>query len=215
MRPQGWRLRYDQAMYIPSHFAEDSPEVLRALIEAYPLGALVMHTDDGLEANHIPFEFVPPTPAAPFGILRAHVARANALWRKDGAPVLVLFQGPEGYVSPALYAEKPVSGKVVPTWNYAVVHAQGVLRSVDDAEWLLPLLTRLTNQHEASREHPWAVADAPPEYIATLRKAIVGIEIVLTRLEGKFKLSQNRPQADQFAVAGAVPALAPWMGQAG
>jgi len=198
-------------MYTPSHFAEQSPAVLRALIEAHPLGALVTQSAAGIDADHIPFEFVPASEAAPFGILRAHVARANPLWRKDGAQVLVLFQGPEGYVSPALYADKPVSGKVVPTWNYAVVHAHGVLRAVDDPDWLLPLLERLTNQHEAGRSHPWSVADAPPDYIDTLRRAIVGIEIVLTALEGKFKLCQNRPAGDQRAVAEDVPVLGPWM----
>ena len=123
----------------------------------------------------------------------------------------MVFQGPHAYISPSLYEEKPVSGKVVPTWNYAVVHAHGVLRAVDDPAWLLALLERLTARHEGERERPWAVADAPAGYIETLRKAIVGIEIVLTRLDGKWKLSQNRPVADQRAVAAEVPALAPWM----
>jgi transcriptional regulator len=198
-------------MYIPNHFNEARPDMLQALIAAYPLGTVVMHGEAGLTADHIPFEYSPPAEGAPFGVLRAHVARANPLWRRDGEPTLVVFQGPEGYISPSLYEEKPKSGKVVPTWNYAVAHAHGVLRAIDDPLWLQALLERLTAHHEAGRPRPWAVADAPADFIATMRRAIVGIEIVLTRLEGKFKLSQNRPAADQRAVAGELPALAPWM----
>ncbi len=198
-------------MYTPTHFAETDPERLRALIEAYPLGAVVTSVDGVLDADHIPFEFAAPTQEAPFGVLRAHVARANPLWKKAEAQVMVLFQGPQAYISPALYGEKAATGKVVPTWNYAMVHAHGVLHAIDDPAWLLPLLERLTAQHEAARAQPWAVADAPADYIATMQRAIVGIEIVLTKIEGKFKLSQNRPAGDQVAVAGDVPPLAPWM----
>lgn len=198
-------------MYTPSHFAESRPATLQALIEAHPLGAVITYTELGLNADHIPFEYTAPAEGAPFGTLRAHVARANPLWKLDGVETLVVFQGPHAYISPSLYEEKPVSGKVVPTWNYAVVHAHGVLRAVDDPAWLLALLERLTARHEGERERPWAVADAPANYIETLRKAIVGIEIVLTRLDGKWKLSQNRPVADQRAVAAEMPALAPWM----
>jgi transcriptional regulator len=198
-------------MYIPNHFKESRADVLQALIAAHPLGTVVMHGTAGLTADHIPFEYSPPAEGAPFGILRAHVARANPLWKCDGEPTLVVFQGPEGYISPSLYEEKPKSGKVVPTWNYAVVHAHGVLRAIDDPIWVQALLERLTRHHEAGRPRPWEVADAPADFIDTIRQAIVGIEIVLTRLEGKFKLSQNRPAADQFAVAGELPALAPWM----
>jgi transcriptional regulator len=188
-------------MYAPSHFEETRLDALHALVEAHPLGTLVTHTAEGLGADHIPFEIAAPTAQAPFGILRAHVARANPLWRQAGTQVLVVFQGPSAYVSPSLYAEKPVSGKVVPTYNYAVVHAHGVLRAIEDPAWILALLTRLTARHEAPRAAPWAVADAPAEYIETLLKAIVGIEIPLDRLQGKWKLSQNRPQGDQAAVA--------------
>ncbi len=198
-------------MYSPSHFAESRPEALQALIEAHPLGTVITQTENGLNADHIPFEFAAPTGDAPFGILRAHVARANPLWKLDGIDTMVVFQGPHGYISPSLYEEKPKTGKVVPTWNYTVVHGHGVLRAVDDPLWLLALLERLTARHEGQRDHPWAVADAPASYIETLRKAIVGIEIVLTRLDGKWKLSQNRPASDQLAVAADVPALAPWM----
>jgi transcriptional regulator len=188
-------------MYVPSHFEETRLDTLHALIQAHPLGTLVTNGEAGLNADHIPFEIGAPTAEAPFGILRAHVARANPLWRQAGAGVLVVFQGPSAYVSPSLYAEKPVSGKVVPTYNYAAVHASGVLRAVEDPAWILALLGRLTVHHEAARAAPWAVQDAPADFVATLLAAIVGIEIPIDRLQGKWKLSQNRPPADQAAVA--------------
>ena len=198
-------------MYAPSHFEETRLETLHALIAAHPLGTVVTHGDAGLAADHIPFEIGAPTAEAPYGTLRAHVARANPLWRQAGAEVLAVFQGPSAYVSPSLYAEKPVSGKVVPTYNYAVVHAHGVLRAIDDPAWILALLERLTAHHEAPRAAPWAVRDAPPAYIETMLKAIVGIEIPLGRLQGKWKLSQNRPPADQAAVAADCASLAALM----
>ena len=198
-------------MYAPAHFEETRLDALHALIDAHPLGTLVTHSAAGLEADHIPFEIGAPTPEAPFGTLRAHVARANPLWRQAGAAVMVVFQGPSDYVSPSLYVEKPVSGKVVPTYNYAVVHAHGVLRAIEEPAWILALLERLTTQHEAARAAPWSVRDAPPAFIDTLLKAIVGIEIPLARLQGKWKLSQNRPAVDQAAVAADCAALAPWM----
>ena len=198
-------------MYAPAHFEETRLDALHSLIEAHPLGTLVSQGAAGLEADHIPFEIAAPTPGAPFGTLRAHVARANPLWRQGGVDVLVVFQGPSGYVSPSLYLEKSLSGKVVPTYNYAVVHAHGVLRAVEDPAWILALLERLTARHEAYRAAPWRVADAPPAYIETLLAAIVGIEIPLDRLQGKWKLSQNRPPADQAAVAADCAALAPMM----
>jgi transcriptional regulator len=200
-------------MYSPSHFEETRVDRLHALIEDHPLGTLVMHSADGLVADHIPFEIAAATAEAPHGTLRAHVARANPLWRQAGADALVLFQGPSAYVSPSLYQEKPVSGKVVPTWNYAVVQAHGVLRAIEDPEWLLALLERLTARHEAPRASPWAVRDAPAAYIDSMLKAIVGIEIPLDRLQGKWKLSQNRPPADRAAVAADCAPLAALMAQ--
>lgn len=199
-------------MYAPSHFEETRLDALHALVEAHPLGTLVIHSAEGLSADHIPFEIAAPTAGAPFGTLRAHVARANPLWRQAGADVLAVFQGPSAYVSPSLYAEKPVSGKVVPTYNYAVVHAHGVLRAIEDPAWILALLERLTGRHESARAAPWAVRDAPPEYIDALLKSIVGIEIPLDRLQGKWKLSQNRPPADRAAVAADCAGLAQLMG---
>ncbi|MEG2029766.1 MAG: FMN-binding negative transcriptional regulator [Janthinobacterium sp.] len=190
-------------MYTPSTFREERLDVLHGLIDAHPLGALVRHGADGLCADHLPFEIAAPTPDAPFGILRAHVARANPLWRAAGGndEALVIFQGPHAYITPAWYAEKQRSGKEVPTFNYAVVHAHGPLRAIDDPAWLLGLVARLTARHEAGLATPWQVGDAPAGYIDKLLKAIVGIEIPLTRLEGKWKLGQNRSMQDQASMA--------------
>ena len=187
-------------MFTTSFFNETRPEILRALIVQHPLGAVVVNGADGLSADHIPFELAPPTPDAPFGVLRAHVARANPLWRHDGE-TMVVFQGASAYVSPSLYEEKPISGKVVPTWNYAVVHAHGRLRAIEDPVWILALLNRLTDAHEGKRAMPWAVEDAPREWLAKIMQAIVGIEIPVQRVQGKFKLSQNRSHNDQRMVA--------------
>ena len=187
-------------MYSPSYFNESRPDVLRSLIEQHPLGALITHSADGLDASHIPFEFVAPTEDAPFGVLRAHVARANPLWHRSG-DCLVVFQGASAYVSPSLYEEKAVSGKVVPTWNYAAVHAHGPMRAIEDPAWILALLARLTDRHELNRPAPWAVQDAPRDFTEKLVAAIVGIEIPVQRLQGTWKMSQNRSLNDQVAIA--------------
>ena len=190
-------------MYTPATFREERLDVLHGLIDAHPLGALVRHGKDGLCADHLPFEIAAPTPDAPFGILRAHVARANPVWRAADADddCMVIFQGPHAYITPAWYLEKQRSGKEVPTFNYAVVHAHGPLRAIDDAAWLLGLLERLTARHEADQAAPWRVSDAPADYINKLLKAIVGIEIPLTRITGKWKLGQNRCMQDQASMA--------------
>jgi transcriptional regulator len=187
-------------MYLPAHFDESRVDVLHGLIHAHPLGALVTLTAGGLDANHIPFE-VDHEPA-PFGTLRGHVARANPVWREFSRDVeaLVIFQGPGTYVSPAFYPTKQQTGKVVPTWNYAVVHAHGPLRAIDDKAWLRDFVTKLTARHEASRPDPWQVTDAPADYVDSMLGAIVGIEIPLTRLVGKWKMSQNRPAQDREGV---------------
>lgn len=188
-------------MYVLPKHAETRLDVLHALIAAHPLGTLVTQGAAGLAADHIPFEIGPATDAAPFGVLRAHVARANPLWRLQGTEVLVVFQGPHAYISPALFDEKAISGKVVPTWDYAVVHAHGVLRAVEDKDWLLALLNRLTDAHEGTRASQWAVDDAPAAYIDAMSQAIVGIEIPVTRIEGKWKVNQTNPQSDQQRIA--------------
>lgn len=179
-------------MYIPAKYQETRNDVLHGLIANHPLGMLVTHGADGLSADHIPFEVSAPTDAAPLGMLRAHVARANPLWRRGGAQVLTVFQGESRYVSPSEFEEKAISGRVVPTWDYAVVHVHGALSTVDDPAWLAALLARLTTRHEAGHSAPWAVADAPPDYIASLTTAIVGIEIRIERIEGKWK-AKPRP----------------------
>jgi transcriptional regulator len=186
-------------MYLPKHFEETNVETLHQLIRAHPLGALVTLTPGGLDANHIPFE-VDPGPG-PFGTLRGHVARANPVWREAaGAETLVLFQGTETYISPAWYPSKQETAKVVPTWNYVVVHAHGPLRVIDDRDWLRAFVSRLTDRHEAARQDPWKVTDAPADYIETMLGAIVGVEIPIARLTGKWKASQNRPASDRAGV---------------
>jgi transcriptional regulator len=187
-------------MYLPRHFEETRVEVLHELIRTHPLGALVTLGRDGLDANHIPLE-VDPGPA-PLGTLRGHIARANPLWRDaaGGVEALVIFQGPSSYISPAWYPTKQETGKVVPTWNYAVVHAHGALRFIDDRAWLRAFVETLTNRHEAARRNPWKVTDAPADFIDTMVGAIVGLEVRITRLIGKWKVSQNRPAPDRQGV---------------
>lgn len=187
-------------MYLPKHFEETRIEILHELMRAHPLGALVTLTPNGLDANHIPFE-VDPDPA-PFGTLRGHVARANTLWRDFSRNVeaLVIFQGPDTYVSPSWYPTKRETGNVVPTWNYAVVHAHGPLRVIDDRAWLRGFVERLTNRHEAERREPWKVTDAPSDFIEKQLGAIIGLEVPIRRLIGKWKVSQNRPAHDRDGV---------------
>jgi transcriptional regulator len=188
-------------MYLPPHFDEDRPDVLRGLVADHPLGTLVTLGADGLNGNHLPFLYDPDP--EPLGTLRGHVARANPVWRETGKGVdaLVIFQGPQVYVTPSWYPRKQETGKVVPTWNYLVVHAYGPLRAIDDAEWLRGFVTRLTNRFEAARPDPWKVTDAPPDFIDANLKAIVGIEVPVTRIVGKWKVSQNRLQPDREGVA--------------
>jgi transcriptional regulator len=186
-------------MYLPSHFEEARTEVLHAAIRAHPLGLLVTHGADGLTANSVPF-MVDAQPGL-HGTLRAHVARANPVWRAAAdTEVLVVFQGPQAYISPGWYATKAATGKVVPTWNYVMVQARGRLRAIEDTVALHALVTRLTDTHESTQRRPWAVSDAPGDYIDSMLRAIVGIEIELSGLSGKWKVSQNRPAADREGV---------------
>ena len=187
-------------MYVPAHFEETRLEVLHDLVRSHPLATLVTLDRDGLSANHIPMELDPQP--LPFGTLRGHVSRANPMWQDFSSEVgaLVIFQGPEIYITPSWYQTKQESGKVVPTWNYAVVHAYGPLRIIEDPVWLRTLVERLTNRNEAQRAEPWEVADAPGDYIEGQLRGIVGIEIPIARLIGKWKVSQNRPEADREGV---------------
>jgi transcriptional regulator len=183
-------------MYVPAAFVESRPEQWHRLILAYPLGVLVTNTANGLEANHLPFLLDAGRGAC--GMLLAHVARANPVWQDvhDGAEVLVVFRGPQGYISPSWYVSKQETHRHVPTWNYEVVHAHGRIRVVDDKTFVRGVVARLTREHEAGEPCPWKMTDAPSDYIAHELTQIVGIEIELTRLEGKRKLSQNREPRD-------------------
>jgi transcriptional regulator len=191
-------------MYVPAHFSVPDEEAPYRLIRENPLGILVTNGDSGLDANHIPFE-VQPQPGQ-HGVLRAHVARGNPVWKyvREGAEVLVIFRAEDAYVSPNWYPSKHESHKQVPTWNYRVVHAHGTIAFHDDETFLRGLVGRLTRAHEASQPVPWRMDDAPPDYIAAMLKAIVGIEIAVTRLVGKFKLSQNRELRDRLSLAEAL-----------
>ena len=183
-------------MYIPPSNAEHRPEVLLDFIDAHPFGALVTAGAEGLFATHLPL--VLDRARGPHGTLEGHVARANPHHRLDlgTGEALVILAGPDAYVTPSWYAAKAEHGRVVPTWNYVAVHVHGALRFVDDRAFLRRHLDALTARHEAGREAPWAVSDAPAEYVAGLERAIVGVELAITRIEGKWKMSQNRPAAD-------------------
>lgn len=187
-------------MYQPEHHREDDLGVQHALIRAHPLGLLVTAGSAGLEANPIPF--VLDAAAGPKGVLRGHLARANRQWRDFDPAVeaLVVFHGPNAYITPSWYATKAETGKVVPTWNYVVVQVYGALRVVDDADWLRRQVEALTLGQEEARSEPWQVADAPAPYVAAMLRGIVGIEIDIARIEGKWKVSQNRPEADRRGV---------------
>ena len=187
-------------MYIPKHFEEPRIEVMYELIRARPLATLVTLSSGGLNANHVPLHL--SEEPIPLGTLRGHVARSNPVWSdftKD-VEVLVVFHGPDAYVTPSWYPTKAETGKVVPTWNYAVVHAYGVLRVIDDASWLRAHLEALTANNEATFTEPWSLSDAPYDFTEKLIGAVVGIEIVVTRLSGKWKVSQNQSAQNQAGV---------------
>jgi len=187
-------------MYLLEHFAEQRVDLLHRLISEHPVGALVVSTAAGLEANHLPFEL--DAEPAPFGTLRGHVARANPVWHQftRGVEALVIFHGPQAYISPSWYPSKEMTGEVVPTYNYLAVHGYGEIKIIHEREWLRALVTRLTDRFEANRAAPWRVSDAPATFIDKQLSAIVGIEIPLTKLIGKWKVSQNRPAADRAGV---------------
>lgn len=182
-------------MYTPAHF-DAAPEALQRLITANPFGMLVSHGGAGLDANHLPFLL--DADHGVLGTLHAHVARANPLWQalQDGDEVLVVFSAGDAYVSPSWYPSKHEAHRQVPTWNYMVAHAHGRVRIRDDERYVRGVVGRLTRTHEASQAQPWKMSDAPAEFIDTLLRAIVGVEIEITRLVGKRKLSQNKEVRD-------------------
>lgn len=194
-------------MYIPKHFQQPSIAAMHALMRAYPLATLVTLEADGLCANHLPMHLTAGDDH--YGVLSGHIPRANPLWREvpQELDVLVIFQGPQAYITPSWYASKNETGKVVPTWNYAVVHAHGNIRVIDDARWLIAHLETITRQQEATQNEAWAVADAPADYLEKLQGTLVGIEIPIRRLVGKWKLSQNRSEADRAGVVAGLRGL--------
>lgn len=189
-------------MYCPASFREDRLEVLHALMRSHRLATLVTAGEGGLLANLVPFTLVAGSPAGGPGLLRAHLARANgqvdAL--RAGTPALVIFQGPQSYVTPSWYATKAETGKVVPTWNFVMVQARGTPHVVDEADWIHAQISELTHSQESPRAEPWHVSDAPEPYIAAQMRAIVGVEIPIERLEGKWKVSQNQPPQNRAGV---------------
>lgn len=186
-------------MYIPKAFQQEDPEQLEQLIVDYPFGTLISYSDSGLDAQHLPFLLAEEQGKK---VLKAHISKGNPLWQEvqDGSEVLAVFQGPNGYVSPNYYPTKHESGKGVPTWNYAVVHVKGRVRFIQDAAWVKSLVDELTAQHEAEQEMPWSTADAPSGYIEKMLPAIVGLEVEITSITGKWKLSQNQPEENQHGV---------------
>ena len=186
-------------MYNPPHFREERIEVLHDFIRAHPLAALVTAGPAGLEANHLPLIL-----DVDAGVLRGHVSRANTIWKESRPEALAIFTGPDHYISPSWYPSKQEHGRVVPTWNYTAVHVRGTLNFFEDATRLRAIVEELTAIHEAEFPQPWKVADAPPEFVEGLLKAIVGFELQIASLEGKWKASQNRPEADRVSVAEAL-----------
>lgn len=186
-------------MYVPPAFREERDDQLAALIASYPLALLISTGDNGPEANPVPM-------MAHDGVLRCHLARANPQLQQLrqaqelGQPVLAVFQGPQAYISPGWYASKAEHGKVVPTWNYLTVQIRGVPRVIDDADWLRAQVGELTDRFEASSPEPWAVSDAPDRFIEAQLRGIVGVEVPMTEMTGKWKASQNRPEADRSGV---------------
>jgi len=187
-------------MYQPSPHRQDDLEAQHALIRSHPLGLLISHGAQGLEANSIPFLIDPS--ASRLGTLQAHMARANGQWRAllEADELLVIFQGADHYITPSWYATKRETGRVVPTWNYVMVQVRGRPRVIEDAAWLRAQIEALTSRQESGRAAPWAVGDAPEAFVDAQIKAIVGLEVEITHIAGKWKASQNRPAADRAGV---------------
>ena len=194
-------------MYAPAHFDESRTAVLHDFVEQHPLAVVVAATENGVQANHVPLILEPGDGS--FGTLKGHIARANSMWKdvSSGSEALAIFQGPSQYISPNWYPSKREHGRVVPTWNYAVVHARGSITWNHDKVWLRALVETLTDRHERGHAAPWHVSDAPEEYIQQMLSAIVGFEIAITNMTGKWKFSQNRSAAERAGVVAALSAL--------
>ncbi|ANG65288.1 transcriptional regulator [Marinobacterium aestuarii] len=186
-------------MHNPKNFQQNDRAQLEGLIREYPFATLMTHSASGLEANHLPVLLCEKDGKA---VLQAHIARANPLWKTlpDKSDVLVVFNGPNCYISPNHYPTKQETGKAVPTWNYVVVHVKGVMSYIQDKDWLLAMINRLTDQHEAGQQRPWSTADAPEEFIQKMLPAIVGLEIEISAITGQWKLSQNQPERNRRGV---------------
>ena len=198
-------------MYVPAHFKEDRVAVLHDVIRKYGFGTLVTSSEEGLEASHLPL-LLDPEPA-PLGTVLGHLARANPQWQrvKPGTEALAIFLGPNTYITPSWYPTKQQNGKVVPTWNYLAIHAFGTLSFYDDPAQLRAHVSKMTDTQESSRAAPWALSDAPESFVQGMLRAIVGFKLRITRLEGKWKMSQNRPAQD---VAGVLEGLGGEPGEA-
>ena len=194
-------------MYIPSHFREENPEALQHYIREYGFGMLIIADDEGIEVNHVPFHLSSSDDNSLLH-LQCHLARSNSVWKRlevaEGVRVLAVFKGPDAYVSPSWYPGKAEHGRVVPTWNYLAVHAEGIAKVVHDQNWLKQHLNNLTNQHESTMPEPWSVSDAPEKFTDRLMQAIVGIEIRIEKLSGKLKASQNQPEGNRAGVKAAL-----------
>lgn len=188
-------------MYVPNHFKEDDREKLQQYIRDYSFGLLIIADNEGLEANHVPFHLSCGEKGS-MGYLQCHLARNNPLWQRliDERPVLVVFQGPNAYISPSWYPDKTETGRVVPTWNYLTVHVEGNARVIHDPVWLNKHLHQLTDHNESVRENPWSVDDAPSDFTERLMQAIVGVEIKIETLTGKLKASQNQSEQNRMGV---------------
>jgi transcriptional regulator len=193
-------------MYLPAHFAQSDPACLHQIMRDFPLATLITHSPRGVEADAIPLLL--QAEAGAHGELWGHVARANPLWKThpEGTDVLVLFHGPQAYVSPNWYPSKRQHHKAVPTWNYVMVQARGQLRVMDDAAWTRQLVSELSAMHEATQPVPWRVEEAPADYLEAMLRAIVGFRIEITELSGKWKVSQNQPAENRAGVVGALEA---------
>jgi len=188
-------------MYIPQSFKQGNPKELKKAIKDYPFASLITQSKSGLEANHIPF-ILRENESKGKTVLQGHIAKANPLWQNvdNQSEVLTIFNGPNCYISPNHYPTKKESGKAVPTWNYLVVHVKGILSCTHDPVWIYNMINNLTNEHESGRPEPWSIKDAPEEYIQKMIPAIVGLEIDILSIEGKWKLSQNQPEQNQQGV---------------